>query len=169
MAAPVALSSHLPVFVPWRPRLSSQSLKQSLHSSPALCHSPFHQSVASIALLPSSHKFSLKNTRIRRTSATSTDALPSETAADTSPLVAFTEDSVSSSIISVLFFLAFVALSILTIGVIYIGVSDFLQKREREKIEKEEEAKAKKGGKKKKARARTGPRGFGQKIEEEED
>lgn len=52
--------------------------------------------------------------------------------------------------------------------VIYLGVTDFLQKREKEKFEKEE---AGKGGKKKKkkVRVRAGPKGFGQKIAEEED
>lgn len=54
--------------------------------------------------------------------------------------------------------------------VIYIGVTDFLQKREKEKFEKEEAAaNKKKGGKKKKVRPRAGPRGFGQKIEEDGD
>lgn len=54
--------------------------------------------------------------------------------------------------------------------VIYLGVQDFLQKREREKFEKEEaENKKKKGDKKGKVKARAGPRGFGQKIEEEEE
>lgn len=55
--------------------------------------------------------------------------------------------------------------------VIYIAVTDFLQKREREKFEKEEAAKKKKSGKKGKVRtrARAGPRGFGQKIEEDDD
>lgn len=53
---------------------------------------------------------------------------------------------------------------------IYIGVTDFLQKREREKFEKEEAAK-KKGGKKGKvrARARAGPKGFGQKTDDEDE
>lgn len=74
-----------------------------------------------------------------------------------------------STVISILLFIAFVALSILTVGVIYIAVTDFLQKREKEKFEKEEEAKKKKGAKKAKVRARAGPRGFGQKIEEFED
>lgn len=48
-------------------------------------------------------------------------------------------------------------------------MTDFLQKREREKFEKEEEeAGKKKGGKKKKVRAaRAGPRGFGQKVDDE--
>lgn len=48
------------------------------------------------------------------------------------------------------------------------GVKEFLDKREREKFQKEEttDKKKKKNGKKK-ARARAGPRGFGQKVEEE--
>ncbi|PIN25294.1 hypothetical protein CDL12_01960 [Handroanthus impetiginosus] len=74
-----------------------------------------------------------------------------------------------NTVISALFFLAFIGLSILTIGVIYIAVTDFLQKREREKFEKEEAAKKKKGKKGKvRTRARAGPRGFGQKIEEDD-
>lgn len=82
---------------------------------------------------------------------------------------AATDDGVNS-VISALLFAAFIGLSILTIGVIYIAVTDFLQKREREKYEKEEAAKKKSGKKGKlRARARAGPRGFGQKIEEEDD
>lgn len=54
--------------------------------------------------------------------------------------------------------------------VIYIAVTDFLQKREREKFEKEEATKKKKkGGRKRAVRARSGPRGFGQKIDEDYD
>lgn len=57
--------------------------------------------------------------------------------------------------------------------VIYIAVTDFLQKREGEKFEKEEAAKKKKKSGKKgrgvRAGARGGPRGFGQKIEEDDD
>ena len=54
--------------------------------------------------------------------------------------------------------------------VIYIAVTDFLQKREKEKFEKEEAANKKSGKKKKvKVKARAGPRGFGQKVEQEED
>lgn len=53
--------------------------------------------------------------------------------------------------------------------VVYIGVTEFLGKREREKFEKEEAAKkSKKSGKKKAIRARAGPRGFGQKIEDDD-
>lgn len=51
----------------------------------------------------------------------------------------------------------------------YIAVADFLQKREREKFEKEETERKKKSGKKVKTKARTGPRGFGQKVEGEDD
>lgn len=51
---------------------------------------------------------------------------------------------------------------------IYIAVTDFLQKREREKFEKEEAGTKKKGGKKGRVRARAGPRGFGQRIDEDE-
>ncbi|KAJ4871581.1 Uncharacterized protein Rs2_46773 [Raphanus sativus] len=63
-------------------------------------------------------------------------------------------------IIQVLLIVAFLALSVLTIGVVYIGVTEFLGKREREKFEKEEAAKkSKKSGKKKPTRAKAGPRG----------
>nr|XP_043610589.1 uncharacterized protein LOC122582284 [Erigeron canadensis] len=74
-----------------------------------------------------------------------------------------------SIVISVLLSVAFVGLSVLTIGVIYIAVTDYLQKREKEKFEKEEAEKAKKGGKKKRVRARAGPKGFGQKIDNDDD
>lgn len=54
--------------------------------------------------------------------------------------------------------------------VIYLAVTDFLQKREKEKFEKEEAAKGKNKKKKKKVgRARAGPRGFGQKVVEDDD
>lgn len=53
--------------------------------------------------------------------------------------------------------------------VIYLAVTDFLQKREREKFEKEEVAKKKKNGKKGKVKSRAGPRGFGQKVAEDDD
>nr|ABW81129.1 unknown [Boechera divaricarpa] len=71
--------------------------------------------------------------------------------------------------IQVLLFVAFLALTVLTIGVVYIGVTEFLGKREREKFEKDEAAKrSKRGGKKKAMRAKAGPRGFGQKIEDDD-
>ena len=54
---------------------------------------------------------------------------------------------------------------LIRLQIIYLGVTDFLQKRETEKLKKEDESK-KKGGKKRKVRVRSGPRGFGQKIDE---
>lgn len=57
----------------------------------------------------------------------------------------------------------------LNLQVIYIAVTDYLQKREREKFEKEEAAKKSKGNKKRKVKARAGPKGFGQKIDDEDD
>ncbi|XP_034688461.1 uncharacterized protein LOC117916501 [Vitis riparia] len=113
------------------------------------------------------HAIPQKSTQLWRISAVSEDALPSEvTPLENSQQIVSTSDEGVSTIISALLFVAFVALTILTIGVIYIAVTDFLQKREKEKFEKEESAK-KKNGKKRKVRARAGPRGFGQKIDEE--
>ncbi|XP_019178366.1 PREDICTED: uncharacterized protein LOC109173579 [Ipomoea nil] len=89
-----------------------------------------------------------------------------------SPEIASTADGGTSSVISTLLLIAFAGLSVLTVGVIYISVTDYLQKRESDKFEKEEAAKKKKkSGKKGKvvSRARAGPRGFGQKIVEEDD
>lgn len=51
--------------------------------------------------------------------------------------------------------------------VIYLAVTDFLTKREKEKFEKEEAASGKK--KKKRKVVRAGPKGFGQKIVQTED
>ncbi|KAF2311880.1 hypothetical protein GH714_027110 [Hevea brasiliensis] len=114
------------------------------------------------------HKIHQRKTHVWRIYATPEEALPSDT---TTPLES-TQQMVSSiddgtgSIIAALLFIAFVILSILTIGVIYLGVTDFLEKRKKDKFEKEETAK-KKNGKKRKARAR--PMGFGQKINEDDD
>lgn len=77
-----------------------------------------------------------------------------------------TDDGVSI-IVSALFFIAFIGLSVITIGVIYLAVTDFLTKREKEKFEKEEAASGKK--KKKRKVVRAGPKGFGQKIVQTED
>ncbi|XP_014497393.1 uncharacterized protein LOC106758902 [Vigna radiata var. radiata] len=93
-----------------------------------------------------------------------------ETAVDAVEQLYPTTDKGVATVVSALFFLAFVGLSAITIGVIYLAVVDFLQKREKEKFEKEEASK--KGKKKKKkvvGRARAGPRGFGQKLVEEEE
>ncbi|CAO2825021.1 unnamed protein product [Amaranthus hypochondriacus] len=121
-----------------------------------------------------SQKFNLytKNPRNLRISATSSEdaaVIPAETAQQIVDNAATSGNDITSTVISVLLFIAFVALSVLTIGVVYIAVTDFLQKREKEKFEKEEEAKKKKSGKKVKVRSRSGPRGFGQKVVEEDD
>ncbi|KDP42223.1 hypothetical protein JCGZ_02953 [Jatropha curcas] len=111
-----------------------------------------------------------KKTLIWRIYAAPEEALPLDTApVESNQQIVYTGDDGSSNIISILLFIAFIILSILTVGVIYLGVTDFLEKREKEKLEKEEEAKKKKDGKKRKVRARTGPRGFGQKINEDDD
>ncbi|RDX89243.1 hypothetical protein CR513_29061, partial [Mucuna pruriens] len=82
-------------------------------------------------------------------------------------LVSNTDEGVAT-LVSSLFFFAFIGLSAITIGVIYLAVTDFLQKRESDKFEKEEASK--KGKRKKKVgRARAGPRGFGQKLVQDED
>ncbi|KAK9940588.1 hypothetical protein M0R45_017242 [Rubus argutus] len=109
-----------------------------------------------------------RSTPIWRTYATSVESVAAEAnpIETTNQIVATTSDDGVSLTISVLLFIAFVGLTILTIGVVYLGVTDYLQKREREKLEKDEEANKKKGGKKKRLRARAGPKGFGQKIDE---
>ncbi|KAK6935821.1 hypothetical protein RJ641_032851 [Dillenia turbinata] len=112
-----------------------------------------------------------KGNKIWRNNATASEILLLEaTPAENAQEIASSSDDGTATIISALLFVAFIGLSILTIGVIYISVTDFLQKREREKFEKEEEVEKKKGRKKKKGvRARAGPRGFGQKIDEDDD
>ncbi|KAI3830050.1 hypothetical protein L1987_04182 [Smallanthus sonchifolius] len=96
------------------------------------------------------------------------EAKPPENSDQIVSAVADNGDGVSV-VIQVLLGVAFFGLSVLTVGVIYIAVTDFLQKREKEKFEKEEAEKAKKGGKKKRVRPRVGPKGFGQKIDDEDD
>jgi len=79
-------------------------------------------------------------------------------------------DTTESQFISILLLAAFIALFLLTAGVIYLVVTDFSDKREREKMLKEEEAKRKKEKKPKRIKlAKSGPRGFGQRPEEEDD
>ena len=74
--------------------------------------------------------------------------------------VAADDDSVTATVVSVLLTVAFVGLSILTIGVIYLSVTDFLQKREREKFEREEAERQKEEARKKRAKARGRKRKF---------
>ncbi|KAI3987075.1 hypothetical protein MKX01_036865 [Papaver californicum] len=109
-----------------------------------------------------------KNTQIWRISAGNEEVV-SQQVETIQKIVTSNEDTGVSTTISVLLFIAFVGLTILTIGVIYIAVTDFLTKREREKYEKEETEKKKKKGGKKVVRSRVGPKGFGQKPDDEDD
>ncbi|KAG4961375.1 hypothetical protein AAZX31_13G319700 [Glycine max] len=98
-------------------------------------------------------------------------AAAAEDAVDAAEQLYKTTDQGVATVVSALFFIAFVGLSAITIGVVYLAVTDFLQKRETDKFEKEEAAKGKNKNKKKKkvGRARAGPRGFGQKVVEDDD
>uniref|UniRef100_A0A287PA19 Uncharacterized protein n=2 Tax=Hordeum vulgare subsp. vulgare TaxID=112509 RepID=A0A287PA19_HORVV len=68
--------------------------------------------------------------------------------------VAADDDSITATVVSVLLTVSFVGLSLLTIGVIYLAVQDFLQKRESEKFEREEAEKQKEEARQKRAKAR---------------
>ncbi|EEF41948.1 uncharacterized protein LOC8284129 [Ricinus communis] len=159
----ISLHPH-PLLSITKPRLPHSSLASHNLAAPSLSLStPFTTKRATILFQ--------RRTQIWRLYAAPEEALPSDTAAlESAQKIAATSDDPTANIISLLLFIAFVVLAILTVGVIYLGVTDFLGKREKEKFEKEEAAKKKKkGGKKGKVRARTGPRGFGQKIKEEDD
>ncbi|PHU01921.1 hypothetical protein BC332_27172 [Capsicum chinense] len=117
-----------------------------------------------------SPKIIRKNRRIYAISSSNNFSLAEANLNETADQVVVTStgDDGVSTVISSLLFIAFIGLSILTIGVIYIAITDFLQKREKEQFEKEEAGKKKKSGRKGKigTRAKAGPRGFGQKVEE---
>ncbi|KAF9595527.1 hypothetical protein IFM89_000615 [Coptis chinensis] len=159
---------------------SSISLSLKPLTSTSFLKKPTFQ-ITSISILPTSlysHKTKLTkfppqktSHKVWRVSVGTEDVLPLESPIETTQEVisANSGDGVSN-IISVLLFIAFLGLSILTVGVVYIAVTDFLQKREKDKFEKEEAAKnTKKKGKKGALRAKTGPKGFGQKIDEDVD
>ncbi|KAK1298583.1 hypothetical protein QJS10_CPB14g00652 [Acorus calamus] len=100
-----------------------------------------------------------ERSRLWRASAANEDVLASNGPIEETHKIVSTNGDATSTIISVLLTIAFVGLTILTVG-----------KREKEKFEKEEAAqKKKKSGKKVKVRARSGPRGFGQKVEADDD
>ncbi|XVE59294.1 hypothetical protein DITRI_Ditri05aG0034500 [Diplodiscus trichospermus] len=126
---------------------------------------PFHN--------PSQVNNQKKSDKLWITFATPEEVLPSDSTplGSSQQIVSSTGDEGVATIIQALLFVAFVALTILSIGVVYIWVQDFLEKREREKFEKDEAANKKNGKKKKKkkVRARAGPRGFGQKIDDDDD
>ncbi|KAB2021021.1 hypothetical protein ERO13_D07G104200v2 [Gossypium hirsutum] len=169
----MASISSMPISLPNLPSLPSISKSTSVNtqSSPLLFPSSLSLSTKPILLHPNSHQ-KKKGSKLWITLATPEEVLPSDsTPLDNSQqIVSSTGDEGVATVIQALLFVAFVALSILTIGVIYIAVQDFLGKREREKFEKEEAARNKSGKKKKKknVRARAGPRGFGQKLDEDD-
>ncbi|KAF8048171.1 hypothetical protein N665_2630s0002 [Sinapis alba] len=150
--------------------------------NPAKTHqlTPFSCSVSRIRILSSDRQqaptallLHQEKKQSWRLSATPEEISQEIVASDTSSSEAIVSGGGSQDgvalIIQVLLIVAFLALSVLTIGVVYIGVTEFLGKREREKFEKEEAAKkSKKSGKKKTTRAKAGPRGFGQKIEDDD-
>ncbi|XP_002468112.2 uncharacterized protein LOC8081515 [Sorghum bicolor] len=74
--------------------------------------------------------------------------------------VAADDDSITATVVSVLLTVAFVGLSLLTLGVIYLAVQDFLQKREKEKFEKEEAERQKEEARKKRAKSRQKRRNY---------
>ncbi|CAN8285475.1 unnamed protein product [Cochlearia groenlandica] len=109
-------------------------------------------------------------TQLWSVSATTTPMdIVSSSSSSQEAIVTVTDQDGVALVIQVLLIVAFLALSVLTIGVVYIGVTEFLGKKEREKFEKEEAAKkSKKSGKNKATRAKAGPRGFGQKLEDDD-
>ncbi|XXG80825.1 hypothetical protein AAC387_Pa09g1598 [Persea americana] len=160
------LNCFLPPHSVSSPQTFKASLPSSYHAIFSLKYPP-----SKIVFYPYStqKKISQKRTQSWRILAATGDVLPPNTPIEETQQIVPPDDSSGSTIISVLLLIAFVGLSILTVGVIYIAVTDFFQKREREKFEKEEAAKKKKSGKKGKVKARTGPRGFGQKAEDDDE
>ncbi|KAJ3682712.1 hypothetical protein LUZ60_012939 [Juncus effusus] len=102
--------------------------------------------------------FTERSSRVWRIFVANGDALPAPEASlekvqELVPVAASNQD-ITPTVISGLLFLAFIALSVLTIGVVYLAVQDFLQKRETEKFEKAEEERMKNEMKKKKRKKR---------------
>ncbi|KAF5744584.1 hypothetical protein HS088_TW07G00159 [Tripterygium wilfordii] len=164
--ATTSISLSAPPLVPiFKPKLTKFSLPVNYLSPPIT--STFSLS----APLPERTRTIQFRNQIWRISATPEEALSSVTnpVEDSLQILPSTSDDGTATIIQVLLFISFAVLSVLTIGVIYLAVTDFLQKRESEKFEKEEATKNKKGRKKKKVRARAGPKGFGQKIDDDDD
>ncbi|KAB2073797.1 hypothetical protein F383_23137 [Gossypium arboreum] len=169
----MASISSVPISLPNLPSLPSISKSTSVNTQSSSLLFPSSLSLSTKPTLFHTNSHQKKGRKLWITLATPEEVLPSDsTPLDNSQqIVSSTGDEGVATVIQALLFVAFVALSILTIGVIYIAVQDFLGKREREKFEKEEAARNKSGKKKKKknVRARAGPRGFGQKLDEDDD
>ncbi|KAK7272054.1 hypothetical protein RJT34_28424 [Clitoria ternatea] len=174
MATAFASSSSFPQIATF---LSSSS-KSNTHLSLRITSLPSFSPISvpfqkfNLFINPPQTKTTLRPILLPPPPAAAEDVITSEPAtvdAATDQLVSNTDGGLPL-VVSALFFVAFIGLSVITIGIIYLAVADFLQKREKEKFEKEEEAnKSKKNKKKKVSRPRGGPRGFGQKVVEFED
>ncbi|XVF05476.1 hypothetical protein REPUB_Repub05bG0175400 [Reevesia pubescens] len=181
----MATITNIPISLPSLPPLPSTSKPRShfsrnthTHNSYLVFSSPLSLSTTSRRAIHFINPFEINpqkkghSNKLWITFATPEEVLQSDsTPLDNSQqIVSSTGDEGVATIIQSLLFIAFIALTILTIGVIYIAVQDFLQKRQKEKFEKEEAANKKNGKKKKKViRAKAGPKGFGQKIDEDDD
>ncbi|GAB2262284.1 hypothetical protein Droror1_Dr00003281 [Drosera rotundifolia] len=144
------------------PQFPSPSTPNPPHLSPirVISSLPFTTSLTfPLRNSPSSHSkfkfFHHPNEKKRRIG-----AVAEESTAGAVEIVNRSEDG-STVVIQVLLFAAFVGLSVLTVGVIYLAVSDFLQKREAEKIGKEVAEKEKRVRKKERVKAKAGLKGFG--------
>uniref|UniRef100_A0A1D1XWF3 Uncharacterized protein n=1 Tax=Anthurium amnicola TaxID=1678845 RepID=A0A1D1XWF3_9ARAE len=178
MAAAASAASLSPPHPPLAPPLCLVAASRPRRPPPAVLPCP---AAAAFAPFSRSRRRSLpptptagippRSSRLWASAAAPGDAVPAEAIVDKAQEVvpAAAGDGAAPTIVSALLLVAFVGLSILTVGVIYIAVTDFLQKRERDKFEKEEATKKEKRGKKAKAKARAGPRGFGQKVVQGDD
>ncbi|XP_057953131.1 uncharacterized protein LOC131147638 isoform X1 [Malania oleifera] len=165
-------TSSISLYPPPLSCVSKNPCRLSLHTRDLSLSFPLSSSLSSSRAIQSPnslHQISPNSTQLQRISAVAEDVLLTDaTPIEDSQQIVSTDGDGVTIIVQVLVFIAFIGLSILTLGVIYITVTDFLQKRESEKFEKEEESKRKKSGKKRKVRARAGPRGFGQKIDDDD-
>ncbi|KAL2613921.1 hypothetical protein R1flu_025613 [Riccia fluitans] len=110
----------------------------------------------SLALLGSGASFAL----------TALGARAEEVVVDTS---AQATEGAADTLLGVLFTAAFIGLSILTIGVVYLSVTDWLEKRERDALAKTAASDQDKlGAPVKNSVERFTPKGFGKKIEKSE-
>ncbi|XP_057953132.1 uncharacterized protein LOC131147638 isoform X2 [Malania oleifera] len=154
-------TSSISLYPPPLSCVSKNPCRLSLHTRDLSLSFPLSSSLSSSRAIQSPnslHQISPNSTQLQRISAVAEDVLLTDaTPIEDSQQIVSTDGDGVTIIVQVLVFIAFIGLSILTLG-----------KRESEKFEKEEESKRKKSGKKRKVRARAGPRGFGQKIDDDD-
>lgn len=129
MATSSMFPSSPPLTCIFKPR-TSYPLKPcdlSLHLTPSLILPTTLHSKRTIFYRHPPHKISQRNNWIWRISATSEDVLPSDAPIETTQQLISTDESGVSTIISVLLFIAFLGLSVLTIGVKYLLILFFLK------------------------------------------